>query len=82
MQEGAEASAQPGFLLYLPVYQSGRPTASVAERRAALRGYVYGAFRARDLMTSIFGGQHWDIDFEIYDGAVSDESGVALSKRA
>ena len=70
VQEGARGTAQPGFLLYLPVYHPGRPTSSVAERRAALRGYVYGVFRAQHLMTSTFGGQHWDLDFEIYDGAV------------
>ena len=70
VHEGTRGTAQPGFLLYLPVYHPGRPTSSVAERRAALRGYVYGVFRSQDLMTSIFGGQQWDLDFEIYDGAV------------
>ncbi len=74
VQEGGRGTTQPGFLLYLPVYQPGRPASSVAERRAALRGYVYGVFRAQDLMTSTFGGQHWDLDFEIYDGAVVTRS--------
>ena len=75
VQEGA-ASAQPGFVMLLPVYAPGRPTSSVDERRAALRGVVSGAFRARDLMDSIFGGQHWDVDFEIYDGAVPSGPGL------
>ena len=76
VQEGSQASAQPGFLLFLPVYAAGQPTDSLAERRAALKGFVSGAFRARDLMDSIFGGQHWDIDFEIYDGAVPSGTGL------
>jgi len=80
VQEGVQASAQPGFLLYLPVYAPGQSTDSVEERRAAVRGFVFGSFRAGDLMTSIFGGQHWDVDFEIYDGAVP--AGSALLYRS
>jgi len=76
VQEGSQESPQPGFLLFLPVYAVGQPTDSVAERRAALKGFVSGAFRARDLMDSIFGGQHWDIDFEIYDGVVPSATGL------
>jgi len=76
VQESSEGAAQPGFVVYLPVYQPGQPTGSVAERRAALRGFVFGAFRARDLMDSIFGGQHWDTDFEIYDSAYATSAGL------
>jgi PAS domain S-box-containing protein len=76
VQEGALTSVQPGFLLFVPVYTAGQPTGSVDERRAALKGFVSGAFRARDLMESIFGGQHWDVDFEIYDGAVPSGPGL------
>jgi PAS domain S-box-containing protein len=76
VQEGNRAAAQPGFLLFLPVYAQGHPIDSVADRRAALTGFVSGAFRARDLMDSIFGGQHWDVDFEIYDGAVPSGPGL------
>jgi len=76
VQEGVQATGQPGFLLYLPVYAPGQPTDSVEERRAALTGFVFGAFRARDLMKSIFRDQHWDIDFEIYDGPVAAGTGL------
>jgi PAS domain S-box-containing protein len=76
VQEGSQTLAQPGFLLFLPVYAQDQSTDSPAERRAALRGFVSGAFRARDLMDSIFGGQHWDVDFEIYDGAVPSATGL------
>src|SRR4030095_10270812 len=76
VQEQSQDSAQPGFLLYLPVYQPAQPTGSIAERRAALRGFVFGAFRARDLMDSIFDEQHWDTDFEIYDSAYASSAGL------
>lgn len=76
VQDDGPMSAQPGFLLYVPVYSPGRPTGSTAERRAALTGFAYGAFRAQDLMNSIFVGQQWDIDFEIYDGTVATTGGL------
>jgi PAS domain S-box-containing protein len=50
--EGASGT-QPGFLMFLPVYRSGAPVDSVAERRDALRGYVYGAFRIADTVSDI-----------------------------
>jgi len=36
-----EQNAQPGFLMYVPVYRKDQPTASVEQRRAALLGFTY-----------------------------------------
>jgi diguanylate cyclase (GGDEF)-like protein len=38
------AGATHGFLFSLPVYQTGLPHTTVAERRQTLRGFVHGAF--------------------------------------
>ncbi len=57
-----------GFLMVMPVYRQGQPTDTVAQRRAALFGYVHAAFRAKDLMQDIFGSREPDLDYEIYDG--------------
>ncbi len=38
-----------GLVVYQPVYREGAPTATVAQRRAALIGFAVGAFRAPDL---------------------------------
>jgi diguanylate cyclase (GGDEF)-like protein len=38
-----------GINVYRPVYRDGAPTATVAQRRAALIGFAVGAFRVRDL---------------------------------
>lgn len=66
---------QHGFLMYLPVYRRGMPVATVEERRAALLGFVYSPFRARDLMQGILGAGQDRLDFELYDGgAPSPES--------
>jgi diguanylate cyclase (GGDEF)-like protein len=38
-----------GLNVYRPVYRDGAPTATVAQRRAALLGFAAGAFRTSDL---------------------------------
>jgi diguanylate cyclase (GGDEF)-like protein len=38
-----------GINVFRPVYRDGAPTATVAERRAALRGFAVGAFHVPDL---------------------------------
>ena len=45
-----DKNVQAGFLMYIPVYQRGMPITTVAQRRAALIGYVYGAFRMGDFI--------------------------------
>ncbi|OGA18325.1 MAG: hypothetical protein A3I63_05405 [Betaproteobacteria bacterium RIFCSPLOWO2_02_FULL_66_14] len=71
---GTEARA--GYLLYIPVYRNGAPRASVAERRAALAGYVYAAFRMDDLLLAIPGKGTARLGLEVYDGP--DASPAAL----
>ncbi len=65
---------QAGMLMYLPFYKNGAPHNTLAERRANLVGYVYGAFRLNDFMSGILGtqptGAEPDIDIEVYDGTV------------
>ncbi len=61
-----DAREQPGFLLYTPVYATGDTPATVAERRAALTGFIYAPFRAYDLLRGIFGSQiRPELGFEI-----------------
>lgn len=63
---------QAGFLMYLPVYRSGQPHDTVAQRRANLVGWVYAPFRMDDLMSGILGSHFGEaaatLDLEIYDG--------------
>ncbi len=62
-----DKDVQPGFLMYLPVYRSNMPRDSIDERRAALFGFVYSPFRAKDLMRSIIAHSRQDVDVEIFD---------------
>lgn len=60
---------QPGFLIYVPVFQTGGPVETAAARRDALIGFVYGAFRADDLFAGIFGTEtNPRVAFRVYDG--------------
>ncbi len=59
---------QRGFLMYLPLYKKGMPTETVAQRRAAVQGFVYSPFRINDLMRGILGREDKEIAFRIYDG--------------
>jgi PAS domain S-box-containing protein len=61
---------QPGFLIYVPVYQGGEVPPSVAERRSRLLGYVYSPFRAEDLFAGVLGrNARPRAGFALYDGA-------------
>lgn len=66
VQEGRGQAA--GFLMYLPVYRYGEPSASVAQRRAALVGWVYAPFRMQDLMRGVGGAHAEDLQVTVYDG--------------
>lgn len=63
-----DSAPQPGFLMYVSVFQHGLPVATVAERRAALLGYVYSPFRAGDFLERVFSTDPRDVEIEVYDG--------------
>lgn len=67
-----EAKPQYGFLVYLPVYKSGLPISTVAERRAAIQGFVYAPFRMHDFMDGVLTSYQQGIDIAIYVGSEVD----------
>jgi len=54
-----------GINVYRPVYRDGAPTATVAQRRAALTGFATGAFRITDLAASAFANVADDVDVQL-----------------
>ena len=50
-----DLSAEPGFLMFMPLYRRAAPVATRAAREAALRGFVYSPFRVRDMVGSLSG---------------------------
>lgn len=64
-----EEPKQPGFLIYAPVYRNGAKIDTITERRAALQGFVYAAFRTGNLFPTILAVHEYQgIDFQVFDG--------------
>jgi signal transduction histidine kinase len=58
-----------GFIIYVAHYRRGMPTETVRDRRAALEGFVYGAFRADDLLQAILAGEKLPgVRYEVFAG--------------
>jgi len=70
---------QAGFLMYVPVYFKNMPLETKEQRMAAIRGFVYAPFRAKDLMSGVLGGRYKDISLEIYDGDKIDKNKLLFS---
>lgn len=70
LAQETDQRVQAGFQMALPVYQSGLPPSTVAQRREQFIGLVGSSFRMGDLMRGILGPHSLgsDIDIEIYDG--------------
>ncbi len=62
------ADASYGFWMFLPLYGKGLAHDSVAQRRAALVGWVAAPFRISDLMASLYGERAMQTGFRIHDG--------------
>lgn len=65
VQEG-EQDIQNGILMYVPSYRQGMPLASVEQRRAALRGFVYSPIRMNDFIHAAISNMPKGIAFSIY----------------
>jgi signal transduction histidine kinase len=83
LRQEIDGPAQPGFLIYVPVYSGGGKPATVEERRAALVGFAYAPFRAHDLFAGIFGTEAAPrVRFAVYDGAeITPESLLVMTER-
>ncbi|MBU1649632.1 MAG: CHASE domain-containing protein [Proteobacteria bacterium] len=64
-----DKDVQAGFLMYLPVYRTGEALQTPEDRRKALRGYVYAAFRMDDFMRGILAEKaEGHVELHIFDG--------------
>lgn len=74
VQDAAPPPAS-AFLVVLPVYRKGLAHATLAQRRAAIRGYVYAPFRLGDVFSGLGAEPGGDLSVEVYDGTVADPRG-------
>lgn len=75
-----EEDTQPGFLIYLPVYEHGLEPKSVLYRRNLIKGFVYSPFRINDFMQNLHKTEFQDIDIEIYDGKFPNREAILYQK--
>jgi diguanylate cyclase (GGDEF)-like protein len=62
-----DSETVPGFVMYMPIFATGQPRASVAQRRAHLIGWVTAAFHMSDFMASLYGKLLPGLTLSIYD---------------
>jgi signal transduction histidine kinase len=62
-----EQRDQYGFLVVLPLYQSGEIPASLADRQAEFDGLLVGVFRIADVVEETLADLSYEIDFVIHD---------------
>ena len=68
IQEIGQAK-QAGFLIYVPIYANGAQPQTMEERRAQLIGFVFGAFRADDLLSAVVDSEvDSSVAWKAYDG--------------
>lgn len=62
-----EQRDQFGFLVVLPVYESGRNPPSVEARREQFQGVLLGVFRISNVVEETLQNLSYEIDFALYD---------------
>ncbi|MFN3746424.1 MAG: CHASE domain-containing protein [Hyphomicrobiaceae bacterium] len=84
MQETGE-DVQAGILVYMPLYADGTVPDTVEARRAALIGYVYGAFRMGDFIPRVMDrnlpGTFRRLHVQIFDGREPSEADLMFDDR-
>jgi CHASE1-domain containing sensor protein/two-component sensor histidine kinase len=84
LQETGE-DVQPGTLAFMPLYVSGITPDTIAARRAALDGFVYGAFRMKDFLVGVVARNRPDtfqnLHVAIYDGIGTEDKDLLFDDR-
>ncbi|MBZ2207380.1 sensor domain-containing diguanylate cyclase [Massilia soli] len=71
----AKVSRSPVVVLVTPIYDPKHPSSTVAERRLALRGYVFSIYYIGEMIDQVMGKEfHALFDLEVYDGEVRAEN--------
>ena len=61
-------SADPRFMVFVPIYSPGRPHHTIDERRENLRGYVVAVFRRNEILQAALSGVDTEnIQVRLYD---------------
>jgi two-component system, OmpR family, sensor kinase len=66
---------QPGFLLYMPIYNNPDTVKNKEARKRNIKGFVYYPFRAHDLIQTISQGYKY-LKIKLYDGNSMDQKNL------
>ncbi|APZ95480.1 CHASE domain-containing protein [Fuerstiella marisgermanici] len=77
-----DEDVQAGVLCYLPVYRNEANLDTPAQRKTALRGWVYAAFRCDDLMRGTINESVADVECRIFDGRVTSEPNLLFNSES
>jgi len=78
-----EQGAQVGVLVVLPVYDRLLPRDTIADRRAALRGYSLGVYRIGDLVrAALLGADSSQVDLTVTDESAPQGEQLLYERRA
>ena len=61
LKQETDADVQAGVLILVPVYRTGLPLETLAQRRSALTGWVYAALRIKDLVDSYLAAEYSEL---------------------
>jgi len=76
------APAQPGFVMYVPVFRREARALSPAARDLALDGYVFSPFRAHDMMRGVLdAGMLRVLDMQVFDDGEPSSATMLLDTR-
>ncbi len=59
--QNAKEDLQTGISMYVPVYRKGMPVNTLVQRRAAIKGWVFGTYQMNELMQGIIGQYETEI---------------------
>jgi signal transduction histidine kinase/CheY-like chemotaxis protein len=62
-----DGKKRPGFLIYVPIYNSPNPQMTIEARRAAFVGWSYAPFITEQFLDGVLRERANQISFEIYD---------------
>ena len=78
-----ETGDQYGFLVFEPIYRKGAPIGTVAERRAALRGFGLGVLRLGNIVTAAILEKHREgVEHFLFDESAPPDEQLLYPKSA
>jgi sigma-B regulation protein RsbU (phosphoserine phosphatase) len=80
--QDSDEGVQAGFLMYLPDYAPGARLSTVAQRREALRGYVFSPFRMNDFMQGLALKSISGVGLEVHDGLTPSADALMFRSKA